>query len=106
MITHIVSKVIYTMNLTLLLILVAYQAVAVILDARDMKKYAALEITQAHRIKFYKETIIYDWIPVVIIFAAVAILPLTLEDIGLRAIKLSTNSVANIIACVTSAILA
>lgn len=94
------------MNLVLLLILVAYQAVVAIIDARDMKKYAALEITQEHRIKFYKEAIIYGWIPVVIIFAAVAVLPITLEDIGIRSIKLSEIGVVNIITLAMSAILA
>lgn len=51
-------KVITNMNIALLTILVIYQAIMSMLDMKDIKKYTDIEITEKHRIKFYKEAII------------------------------------------------
>lgn len=84
------------MHIALLVILVTYQVIMSILDKRDIQKLSGFEITENHRIKFYKETIVFGWVPVWIVLLFVSISSLTLSDIGLRAIALSNSTWLNI----------
>lgn len=94
------------MYIALLIILIAYQAIQSILDKRDMQKYRGLAITESDRIKFYKEAIVFGWVPVWIILLFVGISSLTLSDIGLRAISLSNSTWLNrVIGIISGAIL-
>lgn len=93
------------MHIALLTILITYQAIMSILDMRDIQKYMGLEITENHRIKFYKEMIVFGWIPVWIILLFVGVSPLTLWDIGFRAISFSNNTWLNIVAGIISGVI-
>lgn len=93
------------MNIILLGLLLLYQTVLSIMDARDMKKYRYKEITERMRIGFYKETIIYGWIPVFLIFLFIFFSPLSVHEIGLRKIVISEFFWLNIIVFIISFII-
>jgi len=92
------------MSIILLLILITYQAVAAITDMRDIKKFKGMKITEKIRLNFYKEAIIWGWIPVLILFVAIAFLPMSFWDIGLRKIALSDYRWMNIVVVIISVI--
>ena len=93
------------MHIALLTILITYQAIMSILDKRDIQKYTGSEITEKQRIKFYKEAIVFGWIPVWIILLFVGISPLTLWNIGFRAISFSNNTWLNIVIGIISGVI-
>ncbi|MBQ4522269.1 MAG: CPBP family intramembrane metalloprotease [Lachnospiraceae bacterium] len=77
------------MSIILLLILITYQTVASVMDMRDIKKRKGIDITEKMRIDFYKETIIWGWFPVGIIFLFMVFTSMSIQDIGFRKIVLS-----------------
>lgn len=85
------------MSIILLLILITYQTVASVMDMRDIKKRKGIDITEKMRLDFYKETIIWGWVPVCIIFLFIIFTSMSLQDIGLRKIVLSDFMWLNII---------
>lgn len=93
------------MNIVLLAILLIYQTIMSILDKSDIRKYTNKEFTEKLRIKFYKETIVFGWLPVLVVFIFVIVSPLNLNNIGFRGITWSDNTWLNIITCTISGIM-
>lgn len=83
------------MNIILLVLLIVYQTVVAITDMHDIKKYKCVNIAEKTRIDFYKESIIWGWIPVLIILLFSAFTSMSLQDMGLRKIELSPYLVLN-----------
>lgn len=77
------------MNNVLFVLLLVFHTYSVFLDMREIKKYENVMITEMVRIKFYRECILYGWIPVGIILVFVALTPLSMYDIGIRRINMS-----------------
>lgn len=77
------------MSILLLIVLIVYQAIVAISDMRDLKKFKGATIIEKDRIKFYKEAIIWGWVPVGIIFLFSLFSTISLEDIGFRKITFS-----------------
>ena len=94
------------MSIILLVILIAFQTVVAITDARDIKKRIETDITEKMRINFYKEAIIWGWIPVGIIFLFVTFTSMNWQDIGFRSIVLSEYKWLNIAALVIAGVMA
>lgn len=85
------------MSVVLLLILITYQTVASVMDVRDAKKFKEIDITEKIRLDFYKEGIIWGWIPVGIILLFISFSSMSLQDIGVRKITLSDYWWLNIV---------
>ncbi len=90
------------MNILLLLILITYQTVESLLSMKDVKSYKDIEVTEKVKIGFYKSSIFWGWIPVIIILLFVIFTPIRLEDIGLRKIHLSEYMWLNILSIIVS----
>lgn len=76
------------MNMMLCILLLVFHTYSVVIDIQDMKKYQNIVITETIRTKFYRECIIYGWMPVFFIFMYVAFMPLSLHNIGIRKISM------------------
>lgn len=84
-------------SIILLLILIVFQFIMSLMDARDVKKLIGADITEKVRIDFYKGAIIWGWVPVVIIAIFVTFTSTTWQDMGLRNILLSDFKWLNIV---------
>ena len=93
------------MNIILLLIILIYQSIMSVMDMRDMKRLKNTEITEDSRIKFYKESIIWGWIPAGIVCMFVILTPLSFQELGLRKITLSDSVWLNSIILLVSAVI-
>lgn len=93
------------MNIIFISILIAYQTVVSVMDMRDVKRFKGMEITEKIRLDFYKEAIIWGWIPVWIIFLFAAFSPMSLQDIGLRRITLSDSAWFNIVVFIMAGVI-
>ena len=93
------------MNIVLLVFIVVYQAVMAALDIKDINEYKAVEITGRQKIKFYKEAIVFGWIPVCVVFVFVGLSSLSLKDIGFREITFSGSTAINILTGVLSGVM-
>ena len=93
------------METALLAILICYQGMMSILDVRDIKRLTSIEITEKIRIKYYKDTIIFGWIPVLIVLICIPISQLNLQGIGFRRFDLSDNIWLNVITLIFAGIL-
>ncbi len=85
------------MYILLLIIIILYQAIVSIIDVKEMKSMQNMKITEKLRTKYYRDTLIYSWIPCIIIFVFIATTSLTFKDIGLRDINFNNNIWINII---------
>lgn len=94
------------MSIILLVFLIAFQTVVSVIDARDIKRQIVTNTTEKMRLKFYKETIIWGWIPVGIIFLFVVFTSMSWKDIGIRSIALSDYKWLNIAVLVISGLMA
>ena len=94
------------MSIVLLVILIAFQTVVSVTDARDIKRQIVTDITEQMRLKFYKETIIWGWIPVGIIFLFVTFSSMSWQDIGFRSIALSDYKWLNIAVLIIAGLMA
>ncbi|MBQ8299528.1 MAG: CPBP family intramembrane metalloprotease [Clostridia bacterium] len=83
-------------SIVLLLILIVFQIIISLMDARDVKKLIGTDITEKVRINFYKGAIIWGWVPVVIIALFVAFTSATWHDMGIRKVLLSDFKWLNI----------
>ena len=88
------------MNIILLAILLLYQTGVSLLDIRDIKELKNKEINQEVKLRFYKESIFFGWIPVIIIIVFIFLSPLNLNDIGIRQLSLSDNFWINVLTLV------
>ena len=77
------------MNILLCVLLLAFHVYSSVTDIQDMRKYKMARITEKIRTQFYKECIIYGWMPVLIIAVFIALTPLSLCNIGIRKITMS-----------------
>lgn len=93
------------MNSILLIILITYQTIVSVMDMGDIKKFKGIEITEKIRLDFYKEAIIWGWIPVWIIGLFIAFSPLSLGDVGLREITLSNSMLWNSIVFIITGVM-
>lgn len=91
------------MEIVLLLLLLAYQIVAAVLDAREMKMLLKAEITEKVRIDWYKSAIIWGWAPVACIALVVALSSMSWHEMGLRAVAMSSTTWLNVIALLFAA---
>lgn len=94
------------MEIALLLLLLAYQIVAAVLDAREMKSLLKTEITEKVRIDWYRSAIIWGWAPVAVIALFAAFSPIRWHDLGLRAVTMSSATWLNAIALLFTAFMA
>lgn len=94
------------MSIILLVILIAFQTVVSVTDARDIKRQIVTDTTEKIRLKFYKEAIIWGWIPVGIIFLFVTFTSMSWRDIGFRSIALSDYKWLNITVLAITGIMA
>ena len=85
------------MSIILLLILIVFQFIMSLMDARDVKKLIGTDITEKVRIDFYKGAIIWGWVPAVVIALFVAFTSVTWQDMGIRNILLSDYKWLNIV---------
>ena len=92
------------MQIIMLSAILIYQIVVAILDLKDMKKYKNMEITEKIRVHYYKETVLYGWLPTIFVLFFIVLTPLKLYDIGIRGIVLGENTWLNIITFVLSGI--
>ena len=92
-------------NMILLILLLVYQTVASIMDLRDMRKYKKIKITEKVKLSFYKETIVWGWVPALIVFAFVFFLKLSLDDIGIRKMMFGDIIWLNVITLIISLII-
>jgi len=92
------------MQIIMLSAILIYQIVVAILDLKDMKKYKNMEITEKIRVHYYKETVLYGWLPTIFVLLFIVFTPLKLYDIGIRGIVLGGNTWLNIITFVLSGI--
>lgn len=90
------------MNIILLLILITYQIIMSVMDIHDMKKYKKIHITENVKLHFYKESIIYLWIPILIICVFAFIGNFSFQELGLRKITLGSNIWMNVITLIVS----
>lgn len=90
------------LNIILLLILITYQIIMSVMDVHDMKKYKKIEITEKVKLHFYKEAIIYLWIPILIIGVFTFIGDFGVQELGLRKITLGSNIWLNVITLIAS----
>ncbi len=91
------GKGVNSMSMIILVVLITYQVVMSIVDMYDIRKRKGMNITEKERIHFYKETIIWGWVPVCIIFLFVAFTDMNLQDIGFRKSVLSQYVWLNIV---------
>lgn len=94
------------MSIILLVILIAFQTVVSVTDARDIKRQIVTDTTEKTRLKFYKEAIMWGWIPVGIIFLFVVFTSMSWQDMGFRNIALSNYKWLNIAVLVIAGVLA
>lgn len=92
-------------NMILLILLLVYQTVASIMDLRDMRKYKKIKITEKVKLSFYKETIVWGWVPALIVFAFVFFSKLSLDDIGIRKMMFGDIIWLNVITLIISLII-
>lgn len=74
------------MSILLFTVLIAYQAIVAITDMLELKRFKGATITEKERIKFYKEAIIWGWVPIGIIFLFSLFSTINFKDIGFRRI--------------------
>ncbi len=86
-----------SMSIILLLVLIGFQCVMSLMDAREIKKLIKTDITEKVRIDFYKEAILWGWVPVAMIALYVALTSATWRDMGLRHILMSDSKWLNIV---------
>lgn len=91
------------MEIVLLLLLLAYQIVAAVLDARETKMLLKTEITEKVRIDWYKSAIVWGWIPVMCIALFIALSSMSWHDMGLRAVTMSGTTWLNVTALLFAA---
>ena len=67
-----------------------------ILGAKEIKKLKRRKIDgdTNEKVKFYRETIIWSWIPLLLIFLLIPISGVSLADIGVKWIKIDTSSLS------------
>lgn len=94
------------MKIVLLLLLLAYQIVAAVLDAREMKMLLKTEVTERVRIDWYRSAIIWGWAPVAGIALFVALSSMSWHDMGIRAVAMSSTTWLNVIALLFVAFMA
>lgn len=78
------------MNIILLVIIIAFQGILSIQDMKDARKYINVEITEDFRVKYYKECIVYGWIPTVVVALFILFTSISLSDIGFRMVNLNS----------------
>lgn len=93
------------MNILLLVIIMLYQIIETIFSVKEINEIKEDNITEKVKIKLYRESIIYGWIPVIIIFIFIILKFLSLNDIGLKIIKFSSYNWLNIIIIVIMSML-
>lgn len=84
------------MEIVLLLLLLAYQIVVAVLDAREMRTLLKTEITEKVRIDWYRSAIIWGWAPVVGIALFVALSSMSWHEMGIRAVTMSSTTWLNV----------
>ncbi len=84
-------------SIVLLIILIVFQIIMSLMDAKDVKKLIGADITEKVRVGFYRGAIIWGWVPVVIIALFVVFTSATWQDMGIRNILLSDYKWLNIV---------
>lgn len=77
------------MNILLLAIILLYETGLSIVSAIEMRNQDKTEMTEAMKVKNYKSTILYSWIPVIIIFIFISFTSTSLADIGFVNVSLN-----------------
>lgn len=82
----------------MLLLLLAYQIVVAVLDARETKRLLQAEVTEGVRIAWYRSAILWGWAPVGCIALFVVLSPMRWQDMGLKALAWSDTRWLNVAA--------
>lgn len=85
------------MKILLLIIILLYQIIETIFSVKEINEINKDSITEKTRIKLYRESVVYGWIPVIIIFIFILLDYISLNDIGLRVVKFGSYGWLNII---------
>ena len=76
------------MYVLFLILLIAFLVVVAILSINDVKKLKDAVITESLRVKLYKGSIVWQWVPVACILVICAFSLISFKDIGLSGIHL------------------
>lgn len=93
------------MKILLLVIILLFQLLDTIFGVKEINELKNKKISTKRRIKFYRDTIIFGWIPVFIVTVFVILDCLSFTDIGLRTINFSNYSWLNIITLIITSTL-
>ena len=74
------------MEIFLLCLFLVFYAAMSVMDYLAIKKLKDTAMEEKVKVKFYRQTVVWGWIPALFVLLVVAITPITLVDIGLRPI--------------------